>query len=234
MKAFKSKRPYARNMDLPFPIAQKNCSICCESHSARTAACEACKAHRRATNAKHEAKPEAKAQKKTRHDRRRTTPEGKAHCSLIGAQYRASEKGKESALRRAGKHRGWSLGPGSWLAAYRKMIIDQGGQCSICERGGLFELASVGIDINHVWCVDHCHQTSLVRGLLCRECNLFLGTANDSPKYLERAAAYLNRAAAKARSTAEENESARTGATRTRSETCAVDVDANNSSEKAA
>ena len=39
-------------------------------------------------------------------------------------------------------------------------------------------------------CVDHCHDTGQVRGLLCNRCNLVVSRSN-TPEYLEAAAAYL-------------------------------------------
>jgi hypothetical protein len=39
--------------------------------------------------------------------------------------------------------------------------------------------------------VDHCHRTNVVRGLLCRPCNMGLGKLGDSIEGLERAIAYL-------------------------------------------
>jgi hypothetical protein len=40
--------------------------------------------------------------------------------------------------------------------------------------------------------VDHCHETGLNRGLLCRNCNTGLGMFKDSKKLLGRAIFYLN------------------------------------------
>jgi len=40
--------------------------------------------------------------------------------------------------------------------------------------------------------VDHCHKTGKIRGLLCKDCNLILGNANDDPEVLRRLILYLN------------------------------------------
>ena len=41
--------------------------------------------------------------------------------------------------------------------------------------------------------VDHCHNTGLVRDLLCRYCNLLLGYAKDNEKTLQNAIKYLQK-----------------------------------------
>lgn len=40
-------------------------------------------------------------------------------------------------------------------------------------------------------CVDHCHTTGVVRGRLCRTCNLGLGYFKDNPETCVRASYYL-------------------------------------------
>jgi hypothetical protein len=40
-------------------------------------------------------------------------------------------------------------------------------------------------------CVDHCHTTSKIRGLLCRKCNKALGHFKDSIDIIEKAICYL-------------------------------------------
>jgi hypothetical protein len=41
-----------------------------------------------------------------------------------------------------------------------------------------------------ILCVDHCHDTNRVRGLLCNDCNLAIGRGK-TPEILEAAAEYL-------------------------------------------
>lgn len=67
-------------------------------------------------------------------------------------------------------------------AAYDEMLRGQNGVCAICltaTPGGRF------------FCVDHCHRTGRVRGLLCTHCNHGLGKFADSTANLERAINYL-------------------------------------------
>ena len=62
----------------------------------------------------------------------------------------------------------------------------QEGKCSICTVNE--------IDILHKrkkLCVDHCHLTNKVRGLLCNRCNLILGLVKDSIDILNNAIIYL-------------------------------------------
>ncbi len=41
------------------------------------------------------------------------------------------------------------------------------------------------------WCIDHCHDTGRVRGILCGPCNSALGHFRDDPTAMRRAAAYV-------------------------------------------
>ena len=72
-------------------------------------------------------------------------------------------------------------------ADYDEMHTAQAGKCAICGEeetakrdGKLMKLA-----------VDHCHETSKVRGLLCANCNIILGRARDRVEVLEAAITYL-------------------------------------------
>ena len=80
------------------------------------------------------------------------------------------------------------------LEDYDVMFERQGGACAICKRTGL------------TLCVDHCHLTGEVRGLLCIRCNSAIGFCSDDPTLLQAAAAYLQ--AARDRQKAQNSESA--------------------------
>lgn len=41
------------------------------------------------------------------------------------------------------------------------------------------------------WCVDHCHTTNKIRGILCHNCNVGLGNLKDNILILEAAIKYL-------------------------------------------
>ena len=68
------------------------------------------------------------------------------------------------------------------LEDYDAMLARQGGVCAACKnkkrRSGRL-------------CVDHCHVTGKVRGLLCRNCNFGLGLFRDDADLVEAAAVYL-------------------------------------------
>jgi Autographiviridae endonuclease VII len=68
------------------------------------------------------------------------------------------------------------------LEDYDVMFERQGGACAICKRTGV------------TLCVDHCHLTGEVRGLLCIRCNSAIGFCSDDPAVLLAAADYLRAA----------------------------------------
>lgn len=67
--------------------------------------------------------------------------------------------------------------------AFDAMFERQSGRCAICST----DLDPDSTDMH----IDHCHASSVVRGLLCRSCNLGLGCFKDDPVRLTRAVAYL-------------------------------------------
>ncbi len=67
---------------------------------------------------------------------------------------------------------------GLTIEHYERILVTQGGGCAICSS-----------DENLV--VDHCHDTHIVRGVLCRQCNLGLGHFKDQIELLRAALSYL-------------------------------------------
>ncbi len=68
---------------------------------------------------------------------------------------------------------------------YDMLSARQGGACAICRRQPAEAL-----------CVDHCHATGKVRGLLCRTCNSAIGFLRDDEALVAAALAYLRQASA--------------------------------------
>jgi hypothetical protein len=64
------------------------------------------------------------------------------------------------------------------LHEYDAMSRRQKGACAICKARGKL-------------CVDHCHTTRVVGGLLCHNCNRGLGFFGDSPATMLSGATYL-------------------------------------------
>lgn len=75
---------------------------------------------------------------------------------------------------------------GIGLDDYERMLAEQGGGCAICARTPDEE----GRRLH----VDHDHETGLVRGLLCGNCNRGIGYLGDSHERISSAADYLARA----------------------------------------
>lgn len=73
------------------------------------------------------------------------------------------------------------------LEYFIQIFKSQNGKCPICsmDLGDLYSNSNIH--------VDHDHNTSLVRGLLCQTCNMGLGFFRDTPDRLRSAANYLDR-----------------------------------------
>lgn len=91
-------------------------------------------------------------------------------------QARPENKRKASNIRYRYKY-------GITLDEKEAMLAQQGGCCAACG----------GDQPGHVrgWNVDHCHTTSVVRGVLCYPCNIALGLLKDNPVRMRRLAAYI-------------------------------------------
>ena len=70
------------------------------------------------------------------------------------------------------------------LKELRKIFLDQGERCACCKTQ---EFGARGP------CVDHCHVTGVIRGILCNSCNAGLGLLGDTAEDLRRALTYLEK-----------------------------------------
>jgi hypothetical protein len=108
------------------------------------------------------------------------------NCNKNGVPNR-NECSKCRSSKRVGpkqKDRRFRYSYGITLEQYNQMSESQLGVCLICKRKSLNRW---GIEL----CVDHCHETGKVRGLLCDKCNKGLGQFEDNISVLECAIEYL-------------------------------------------
>lgn len=109
-------------------------------------------------------------------ERLRTNPEAFQRARETKRRWKPSEETKRY-------RRQWMLVKryGLTNADYEELKKKQNGKCAICEREA------------NILVVDHCHETNLVRGLLCNACNWALGHFNDDADHLISAANYIQR-----------------------------------------
>jgi Autographiviridae endonuclease VII len=104
------------------------------------------------------------------------------------ADYRARESARRRAYHQAHKDEISTRRQGGHLqrrygisrADYAALLASQGGVCAICAKPATKTL-----------CVDHCHSTGRIRGLLCRKCNFGLGCYAEDQAAMIAALAYL-------------------------------------------
>lgn len=124
----------------------------------------------------------AYAKQKLRYD---TDPEFRAKISAQATAYAAANRDRIRAKNLAR----YDITP----ATYDLMFDDQNGNCAICFKAG-YRLGSGGeANRYNVLCVDHDHETGVVRGLLCMRCNRAIGMLGDSHEVLVSAISYLKR-----------------------------------------
>jgi hypothetical protein len=69
------------------------------------------------------------------------------------------------------------------LEQYIQLLVGQDYKCKICKQPPS--------GIKEVLCVDHCHATGKIRGLLCGTCNMLIGSAKEDKSILANAINYL-------------------------------------------
>jgi hypothetical protein len=102
--------------------------------------------------------------------------------SEISMEWQKKHKGRMRAyMFRHALKRKYGITVDIYLELFRK----QGFGCAICKKP-----CSSG----RVLAVDHDHISGVIRGLLCRRCNIGLGNFQDDPVLLSTAAGYLQTA----------------------------------------
>lgn len=91
-----------------------------------------------------------------------------------------NKKDRASILRNSDLRRKYNM----TIDDYMLMDTQQKGKCAICNTK---------CRSKRILCVDHCHETGKVRGLLCLGCNTALGNFKDDIVLLEKAIIYLEK-----------------------------------------
>ena len=124
----------------------------------------------------------------------RASPDGKAYrCKACDnaavAAYRVKHKQRQLRQQRESS---WKFKYNINRDGFEQMWENQQGRCAICSVK-LTNVESDGISKNrhNTACVDHCHSTGMVRGLLCAKCNKGIGLLGDSAESLYKAFKYL-------------------------------------------
>ena len=133
--------------------------------------------------------PDYKAHVDRRNAARRNDPERKRKATETAARWKAANRERADALNRKNMLSKFGITP----ERYAEMLAQQGGRCAICRKHETTPKKS-GIGVRML-AVDHCHDTGVIRGLLCAACNTTLGKMGDSASLLRAAADYLDRAA---------------------------------------
>lgn len=80
---------------------------------------------------------------------------------------------------------------GITLEQYEEMFEKQGGVCALCKKPETTR-RNKKAEGGERLAVDHCHDTGVVRGLLCFKCNTAIGALGDTQEAAIRAMKYLS------------------------------------------
>ena len=76
---------------------------------------------------------------------------------------------------------------------YEEKAASQNNKCAICEKDEGYDGYRFGVDHDHNCCKAEAACENCRRDLLCRSCNLMIGSAFDSSNILKAGAAYLRK-----------------------------------------
>lgn len=103
-----------------------------------------------------------------------------SHCGrvLLVTQFAP----KSSMCRTCRRDYDWQYRYGISPEQYQELWNKQEGRCKIC---------GTKLPEGEYLSIDHDKETGEIRGLLCKNCNLGLGSFKDSPENLRKAAEYI-------------------------------------------
>ena len=132
--------------------------------------------------------PDEVKREKWRAYHREWAKKNRAKLRAAGKRYaeRHPDRLRAKAMRRRQDHPDYYITErarryGLTLDEYRRIESAQGGVCALCTRPAVSKSLHI----------DHCHESGVVRGLLCERCNMALGLFDDNAERLARAAAYV-------------------------------------------
>jgi hypothetical protein len=73
------------------------------------------------------------------------------------------------------------------LNQFKEMSINQNDRCAICY----VHILDISAKHKKTLCVDHCHKTGKIRGLLCDRCNRGIGLFKEDIKIMLKAIEYI-------------------------------------------
>ncbi len=107
------------------------------------------------------------------------------------ARKKKRERDANPEIDRRSRARSLAKNYGITVEMHEDMIEYRNGQCDICENVPV-PMIRKGKPIAGL-CIDHCHITGEIRGLLCHKCNSAIGYLRDDPELLASAIRYLIR-----------------------------------------
>lgn len=147
----------------------KVCSVCKREHDSVTKTCEKCKEYNRNWRAK---------------NRDRDRAHGRKYYATHKAEVKERSRKRHAANPLRSRRRHLIERYGLSDSDYEQILVEQNGVCAICSGP-----PKLGKNLD----VDHCHDTGKVRGLLCRQCNVAIGSLKDDPKLTRAATEYLEK-----------------------------------------
>jgi hypothetical protein len=117
---------------------------------------------------------------------RLTDEQKRANKLRVDESWNAANPEKRREIRRAAQR---LLRYGMTKQQHADMLEKQGGLCAVCKR------AETKVLLGRVTglCVDHDHNTGVVRGLLCSRCNIAVGMLDEDVERAKQLARYMRR-----------------------------------------